>query len=37
MSRAHNSVSDTDFYLIDSIARECREKSVSDTEFRVAG
>jgi hypothetical protein len=37
MTSRQNSVSDTNFYLIDLIAGKCREKSVSDTEFRVVG
>ena len=38
MSARQNSVSDTEFYLLDFIADEDRKKnSVSDTEFRVAG
>ncbi len=35
--RPGNSVSDTDFYPVDSIGREWRGNSVSDTELRPAG
>jgi hypothetical protein len=34
MTRRHNSVSDTNFYLFDIIDPGSGENSVSDTEFR---
>ena len=37
MSAGLNSVSDTDFYPVDSIARKASDNSVPDTEFGVAG
>jgi hypothetical protein len=35
MSTRDNSVSDTNFYLFDSIARASSGNSVSDTELRI--